>query len=158
MLKRETGRERKGDKVSKDHPLIEALGTLDETSSFLGLTASFVKKRKIRQEIINLQGKLFLIGQDLALRKSSLSKKEVAILNKKITDYQKGQTQTKFVLPGGNLSSAWLHVCRSLVRRLERAVVSLNRKEKVNPQILTFLNRLSLLLFWMAVSENKTKK
>jgi len=150
MLKRETD---KGftwignKKLSKDSLLIEALGTLDELSSFLGLAASFDNKN-LKDEITNLQKKLFLLGQDLTFGKPHFSQKEVRFLEEKIERFKKGKRQANFCLPIGE--TAWLHVCRSIARRLERRVVSLSKKEKVRPPVLVFLNRLSLLLFWMA--------
>ncbi len=60
----------------------------------------------------------------------------------------------QFVLPGGTEAAAMLHVCRSVCRRAERAVVALGREESLDPGIVPYLNRLSDLLFVWARLEN----
>ena len=59
-----------------------------------------------------------------------------------------------FILPGGSITAAWLHLARTICRRAERSVVSLARCERLNPQVVIYLNRLSDLLFVMARSAN----
>lgn len=147
-----------GKKLPKDHPLLEVLGTLDELSSFLGLAASFSQGRKIKKEIFSLQTKIFEIGVDLVGKKSSFKKKEVALLEKKIAEYEKNlPALKKFVLPAGTREACLLHVCRTLARRAERRLVSLSKRQKVNPNLLAYLNRLSSFLFVLARSANLKK-
>ena len=64
----------------------------------------------------------------------------------------------RFILPGGDIVAAQLHVARSVCRRAERRAVSLSREEKVNSQVVIYLNRLSSLLFDLARLANKTAK
>ena len=60
-----------------------------------------------------------------------------------------------FILPGGTQSSAFLHLARTVSRRAERAIIDLLEKEKVNPTLLTYINRLSDFLFVAARFENR---
>lgn len=150
-----------GKKLPKDHPKLEVLGSLDELSSFLGLAASFSQGRKIKKEIELLQVKIFEIGKDLIEKKKNLKKDQAALLEEKIKDFEKGLPKLeKFILPGGDRAASALHVCRSLARRAERRLVTLSKKEKVNPHLLAYLNRLSSYLFILSrfVNFKKGKK
>jgi cob(I)alamin adenosyltransferase len=60
-----------------------------------------------------------------------------------------------FILPGGTIESSLLHICRTVVRRAERTAVALSREQKINQDILMYLNRLSDLLFVLARVTNK---
>lgn len=61
----------------------------------------------------------------------------------------------KFIIPSGSFESAQLHITRTVCRRAERVVVALSRKQKINGQIIVFLNRLSDLFFVLARVANK---
>jgi cob(I)alamin adenosyltransferase len=62
-----------------------------------------------------------------------------------------------FILPGGSLGAAYLHVARAVCRRAERDVIALSRQEAVGPYVIRYLNRLSDALFIMARYENHAR-
>jgi len=152
--------------VSKASLRVNAYGTLDELNSFLGIVLSQAADKRIKKEIKLIQNDLFEIGASLAspatnkhealekyLKKRVLSfEKEIDNLTKKLPELE------NFILPGGGKSGSNLHFARTLARRAERRVVELSEKEKVNPQILIYLNRLSDLLFTYARLTNHKEK
>jgi cob(I)alamin adenosyltransferase len=81
---------------------------------------------------------------------------KIAALEALIDEYDgKVEPLRTFILPSGSVGGAMLHFCRTVCRRAERAVVRLSREEPVNPSVLTYLNRLSDLLFVLARYANK---
>ncbi|MCS6977265.1 MAG: cob(I)yrinic acid a,c-diamide adenosyltransferase [Gemmatales bacterium] len=147
-----------GTRVSKDDPRVVAYGTVDELNSVLGLllTTQPPEADLVRR----IQNDLFDLGADLCCPQTDSEKEgerlrvtadQVVHLEKAI-DRLNGPLQplTSFVLPGGTPSAAWCHLARTVCRRAEREVVTLMRKEKVNQQVLIYLNRLSDLLFVLA--------
>ncbi len=149
--------------VSKASSRVDTYGTLDELNSFLGLSTSFLTDKKIKGKIQKIQNDLFEIGTSLATPNArkfeNLSKhlntrvkefeNEIDLLTKKLPELE------NFILPGGGKAGSYLHISRTLTRRAERKVVALSDKEKVNPDILIYLNRLSDLLFMYARFINK---
>lgn len=149
---------KKGDKgLGKDSLKIQAAGAIDEVNSFLGV-ASFginLKEKKILEEI---QKDLFTVGAILAGANLRFYANKTKKLEKQIDKLEKELPSLKnFILPGGSLEGARLHFARTLVRRAERAIVVFSREEKVKPQILVYLNRLSDFLFVLARKVNYDK-
>lgn len=145
-------------KISKASSIISAIGTVDEVNSFLGIIASNAdpELRKILREI---QKDLFLIGSILAGAKLRFYSTKIKRLEKQIDEMDKILPPLKnFIFPGGTEIGAQLHFSRSLTRRTERAVVRLSKKEKVRPQIIRYLNRLSDFLFMLARKVNSDAK
>ena len=98
-----------------------------------------------------VQRNLLTTGSSLAGSKLKITKREVTKLEKQIDMWDKELPKlTNFILPGGTTLASHLHFCRSLARRAERRVVSLSKHEKVAPQVLMFVNRLSDYFFQMA--------
>lgn len=150
-----------GKKLPKDHPRLEVLGTLDELSSFLGLASSFIQSRKIKKEVSFLQVKIFEIGKEVIEKRQDFKGDQVKLLEEKIKKFEKELPPLKkLILPGGEREACLFHVCRALARRAERRLVSLSKKEKVNPHLLAYLNRLSSYLFVLSrfVNFEKGKK
>ena len=152
-----------GTKVSKANIRVDSYGSIDELNSLLGICYAFVKQRVIKSEIEKIQNDLLDIGSALAmphfLPVDSLSPrtKEFELLIDKLT--QKMPILANFILPSGGKGGSFLHLARSVSRRTERRIVELSKKEKINPDILIYLNRLSDLLFTFARFENyKSKK
>jgi cob(I)alamin adenosyltransferase len=140
-------------KTRKDDLKIEALGHLDELNCLIGLTRSFLKKQfeKIDKILEEIQSNIFLIGSEIAVGSKKLKVKEVKKIEKIIKEYDKRlPTIKKFVYPIGVKESCLLHLCRSFCRRVERIFVKLDKKIKLNPVILAYLNRLSDLFFVLA--------
>lgn len=140
---------------------VEAYGTVDEANSFLGMARLHTGSMpKIDRLFARVQNDLFDLGADLstpgvdpegttALRITAV---QTEWLEQQIDQYNEGlKPLTSFILPGGTPLAAALHVARTVVRRAERIVVELIGKEPdVNVHALTYLNRLSDLLFVMA--------
>ncbi len=154
-----------GRRTSKDDPRVIAYGELDELTSFIGLALSFVDDQDIRNLLQNIQKDIFAIGAEIAaegkkpsLLRRAISEDDVKRLEAEIDRFQSELAPLKqFILPGGCIGSAVLQVARAVCRRTERSIVSLNKKEPINNQILVYLNRLSDLLFVLARQVNKSE-
>lgn len=142
-----------GRAVAKTHPQVEAYGTIDELTANLGLAAT-MSPPKLADQLMWIQERLFVIGAILAREDLSaqgeirLSVKTVEQLERWIDELQKDlPRQTRFLMPGpkgGSRTSAQLHVARTVCRRAERRVCTL---EGDLAAILMFLNRLSDYLY-----------
>ena len=159
-----------GKRVAKDHPRIAAYGAIDELNSVLGAAASFLRQRKLLSEIETIQNELFNIGAELSsdrpVRRGKqqagvfqLDPARVRWLEALIDEYDaKVPPLRTFILPSGATSGAMLHVARAVCRRAERELVTLSRTEKVNPDVLAYMNRLCDLLFALARYANKAAR
>ena len=146
-------------RVRKDSDRVEAYGTVDELNSFVGLAVAAGSDAEFAADLKWVQGKLFVVVAGLASEVSSktgnrvprVAKEDTVRLEKMIDALQpKLKRLTNFILPGGSVLSAHLHVARSVCRRAERAVVFLSKTEEVDPEVIPFLNRLSTYLFNLA--------
>lgn len=151
-----------GERVTKNNPFIEAIGTVDEGNSALGLALSMLPKDEkfsnTRRQIEMIQHALFDLGAALAtprtshesqkLEKTRFDDQAIELLEKWI-DIMDAQLPTlkKFILPGGHPAGAALHLCRSIIRRAERLVIPLYQQAEVTQAVLVYLNRLSDYLF-----------
>lgn len=146
-------------RISKASLITEAIGAIDEISSFLGIALAFSKSRNTNLQLKEIQRNLFIINSILAGSKLQLPKGSLENLEKIIDKLEGKLPRLKnFIFPGGSQLSAILQYCRALTRRGERRVVALSVKKKVNPQILSYLNRLSDYLFMISRNENFAKK
>ncbi len=158
-----------GERVQKNDLRIEAYGTVDELSSFLGVLKAALDKRehkKILAELASIQSDLFCIGARLASYPynasdsmvPSLDPDRIRTLEQAIDNLQSTlEPIGGFILPGGHPTAAWAHVCRTVCRRAERRVVELAGSFKNVPAgkddlgpIVKYLNRLSDYLFMLA--------
>jgi cob(I)alamin adenosyltransferase len=151
-----------GGRIPKDDPATEAYGTTDEAVAILGLARAFSEEEMMRTDILTLQRELFVVGADLATNPGERGRLEpevslvtsamVSRLERRIDDLVSLRPlPAVFIVPGANPASAALDVARSVVRRAERHVVSLERAGRdVNPEVRRYLNRLSDLLFVLA--------
>lgn len=140
-----------GKEVSKDVLEIEILGTLDEANSLLGLSKSFLEEKFLINKISQVQGALFKLGSIIAGAKLSIPKSVIVRYEKEIDAWTRILPPLKnFILPGGLPAGASLYTARTVVRRLERLLVKLNKERPLNPNILMFINRLSDYLFTLA--------
>ncbi len=138
-------------RISKDDLLVEALGTVDELNSFIGVVISQpIKNKSIEERLTQTQHHLFDLGGELHLPQ------HIVITEAHVTELEKWLDEwnntlpplTEFVLPRGNPACAFCHVARTVCRRAERCIVRLHRQVPLNnPQILRYLNRLSDTLF-----------
>ncbi|HEU4798433.1 MAG TPA: cob(I)yrinic acid a,c-diamide adenosyltransferase [bacterium] len=150
-----------GQRVPKDHPRVEAYGAVDELNAHLGVARSMVVQPDLEEVINRIQHRLFDLGAELATppvkegAAPAITDQEVSVLEGVIDLYQEMLPPLReFILPAGNGIAAALHVARTVCRRAERRTVTLARTEKVRPQILKYLNRLSDLLFVIARAAN----
>ena len=149
-----------GTRVAKDHPRVVAYGGVDELNAVLGLALTQTVQPAEAELLRSVQNELFDVGADLCLppepdprkpRKLRIQANQVERLETAIDGLNAGLAPlTSFVLPGGHPAAAWCHLARTVCRRAERDVVTLSRKESINPQVLIYLNRLSDLLFVLA--------
>lgn len=145
-------------RVGKDNLRIEAFGSVDELNSFIGVARTFSEDKEIDSVLEKIQKELFIVGADLAAPNAKMHKKisritpdHVQYLEKTIDDVAKKiKPLEKFILPGGNLLAAHLQVTRAVCRRAERRAVILDKEERLNNNVLSYLNRLSSLLFVLA--------
>lgn len=160
-----------GTRLPKHHLRIAAYGTVDETSSVLGLCLTHGVPAELVEPLRRIQNDLFDAGADLAVPGVSaergagkgsrlrLDPSYTERLEGWIDRWNEGLTPLKsFILPGGTPAAAWLHLARTVCRRAERLVVELaaraDEKDRVNPEVLRYLNRLSDLLFVFARAAN----
>ncbi|MDP3888708.1 MAG: cob(I)yrinic acid a,c-diamide adenosyltransferase [bacterium] len=139
-------------KPSKDSLLIEVLGTLDEAVSFLDLAINFSRKKKIILSLQKTQTDLSQIGAILAGRDLLFGQEKIDWLEAEIDCLEKRLPPLKnFVLTSQNKAGAFLQVSRTIIRRAERRAVSLGRKRKIKPAVLSYLNRLSDYIFLLSL-------
>jgi len=152
------------DRVSKDHPRIEALGALDEASAVLGLArASCLAPqtppilREVQRDLYKLMAEVAALPEN-ADKFKGIDGSRVAWLERQIDEVQSiVKIPKEFILPGDTPSGAALSLARAVVRRAERRVTELFRlKELANTELLRYLNRLSSLCFALEILENQT--
>ena len=147
-----------GTRVRKDDPRIEAYGSVDELSSFIGLARASWPGSPVDGELQRTQNDLFDIGAQLAApaddRFAGPDPRRIDDLEHAI-DTMEGDLSplTSFILPGGSLPAAHLHVARTVCRRAERLVVALADAKTQNSVV--YLNRLSDFLFVAARLANR---
>ncbi len=155
-----------GQKTSKDSARIESFGTVDELGSFLGVVLTAGVSGDLVKVIRRLQNDLFHMGSDLCLLAEDKKKHPIPQIEKRHVDGLEAEIDRlqehlkpleEFILPGGTAAAAHLHVARCVCRRAERLVVHLAQGEEVGPYVVSYLNRLSDLLFVMARYENLKK-
>ncbi len=147
-----------GSSVGKENPRIEAYGDVDELNSAMGLAKCDCDDAELIALMDDIQNLLFQVGADLAAPPdvtshsiTRISPSDIAPLEKSIDRLEDELPSLKnFILPGGSALSARLHLARAICRRAERHCVLLQQKEKMNPEVIRLLNRLSDLLFVMA--------
>lgn len=154
-----------GDRVSKDSLRLNAYGSIDELNSFIGMALTEVKSQEVKNVLLDIQNKLFVVGADIATPELAKNKRLnilrtplnfIEDIEHCIDDFESKLEELKnFILPGGSKGAALLHVCRTISRRAEREIVTLKNAEQIGENILIFLNRLSDLFFVLSRFENK---
>jgi cob(I)alamin adenosyltransferase len=149
-----------GTRVSKADPRVAAYGHVDELNAMLGMARAAGLDTWIDGCLDRIQIELFAVGAALADPRSRVSPRisrarldadATTRLERWIDDAEASLAPlTRFVVPGGAPGGAALHLARTVCRRAEREVVTLARTERINPQVLIYLNRLSDLLFVLA--------
>ena len=141
-----------GQRVRKDHLRVQAMGDVDELNSQLGVLLAEPLPDLVRELLVVVQHELFNLGGELSMPGLELLKSEAVLrLDQALAEHNAALPRLKeFILPAGTRSAAIAHVCRTVARRAERAVVALAAVEAVNAAPRQYLNRLSDLLFVLA--------
>ncbi len=153
-----------GTKVSKAAARVESYGTLDELNAFIGLAKAEISDEKVLSQLQKIQFDLFTVGSEAATPTDKLilangknrldlmiSEEEISELEHWMDDLDAELEPLQFfILPSGGKAAASVHVCRTVCRRAERAMVYLNETEEVGPELIKYLNRLSDYLFILA--------
>jgi len=153
-----------GSRRNKAAPRFQAIGSVDELNSAVGLAAVALAGSEHAAALARVQNDLFDLGADLATPGDDFApsemvlrvvaaqaerlEREIDVLNEDL------EPLTSFILPGGSEAAARLHVARSIARRAERDTVALAKDQPVNPAALAYLNRLSDFLFVLARAVN----
>ena len=153
-----------GSRCAKTAARIQALGDVDELNSHIGLLRSAGLPTEVDAVLLQVQHDLFDLGGELSVPGMSLLKPDqVATLDAALQTFNaKLPPLAEFILPGGTPAAAQAHVCRTVARRAERAVVAVGEQGaagadagKLRPELLQYLNRLSDLLFVVARALNR---
>ncbi len=155
-----------GSRVAKHHPLIIAIGTVDEANSLIGVCRTQPLPDDIAAILPSVQNDLFDLGADLAVPPDGQYEAHI----KRVNDAQvqrledlvaesaaKVPPMTTFVLPAGSAGASWLHLARTVVRRAERdlsAAIAADPARVWNPNLIRYLNRLSDCCFVWARRAN----
>lgn len=142
-----------GSRISKTSLRIQAIGAIDELNASIGIASLFVSE-SILDEIRHIQNDLFDVGADLCIPETSAKKSlhlkdnQVKWLEQRIDSFNENLAPlSSFILPGGTAASAHFHFARTIARRAECSVLALSHTEKVNEEVVIYLNRLSDYLF-----------
>jgi cob(I)alamin adenosyltransferase len=151
-----------GTRIRKDDPRVDAYGEIDELNASLGVVRATGPDAVLDEPLVQIQRDLFALGAQVAdpaetvaarVSKAALGAEDVLRLEQLIDRLEAELTPLRrFILPGGGATGAALHVARTICRRVERRMVSL--QPPVDPLLLRYVNRLSDLLFVMARSAN----
>ncbi|WLD13825.1 cob(I)yrinic acid a,c-diamide adenosyltransferase [Planctellipticum variicoloris] len=149
-----------GRRVPKTHPRIGAYGGVDELNSVLGVAIAAGLPDAMQAMLMHIQNDLFDLGADLCVPESDTPPEypPLRVTEPQVTQLERWidaatdqlEPLTSFILPGGSPAAAHLHLARTVCRRVEIGVLDLVARERVNPQAVIYLNRLSDLLFVLA--------
>jgi len=138
-----------GTRVAKDHPRVEAFGTVDELNSAIGTVLAYELPESVMECFNKVQHNLFDLGGELCVPGHTIiSEADVTYLETILDEFNKDLPNLKeFILPSGGLATSHCHLARTICRRAERRCWTFNDSGSVNTYALAYLNRLSDLLF-----------
>jgi cob(I)alamin adenosyltransferase len=139
-------------RVSKNSLRVHAMGEVDELNSCLGLLLCEDMPAAVRELLTEIQHQLFNLGGELSIPGFELLQTQAVLtLDQALADHNASlPTLEEFILPAGTRAAAQAHVCRTVARRAERAVVALGAGEVLRETPRQYLNRLSDLMFVLA--------
>ncbi|MFI3280438.1 MAG: cob(I)yrinic acid a,c-diamide adenosyltransferase [Rikenellaceae bacterium] len=147
-----------GDRVAKNDIRVEAYGTVDELSAFIGLLSDKIKAEattmkyaeelyQINSMLMNLEAHL-AAGEDIDFELPAITDLSIELLERSIDQMQSSVPAiTKFTIPGGHEIISLCHVCRTICRRAERCSISVAEQFKIDESVVKYLNRLSDYLY-----------
>jgi cob(I)alamin adenosyltransferase len=151
-----------GTRVPKNDARVDAYGDVDELNAWLGLARSSLREPDLDEALTNIQRDLFAVGAELAdpagkiaarVTKAAITDADVERLEQLIDRLENElEPLRRFILAGGAPAGAALHVARTVCRRAERRIVSL--QPRPGATLLRYINRLSDLLFVLARAVN----
>lgn len=153
-----------GQRLAKDAPVFEVIGTLDELNSWLGLVAARldVEHAKQQQFVYTIQDTLFYIGAELAQAKDTVLKESAVTKLEKEQDKLLSTLEegwhSKFLLPGGTPLGASCDIARTVCRRCERVLVAYSRTTLVRKPVIKYINRLSDYLYVLRCFVNASSR
>lgn len=144
-----------GKRVSKADDRINAYGTVDELNSYMGLLRDQEVNTDRKDELVEIQNRLFTLGSILAtepgnrkVKVPELLEEDITFLEQKMDNMNEELLDIRFfVLPGGHQSVSFCHIARCVCRRAERLTISLADEAEVSTVVIKYLNRLSDYLF-----------
>ena len=141
-----------GTRTRKDTVRVRAMGEVDEINSHIGLLLTEDLPVAVRADLLDIQHDLFDLGGELSIPGfTMLNETQVARLDDRLQHYNADLPRLEeFILPGGSRAAALAHVCRTVCRRAERALVELGALETLKEAPRQYVNRLSDLLFVLA--------
>jgi cob(I)alamin adenosyltransferase len=144
-------------RVSKNSLRVHAMGDVDELNSHIGVLLCEDMPEGIRTVLVEIQHQLFNLGGELSIPGYELLKAEAVLeLDEALETYNAQLPKLEeFILPAGTRAASLAHVCRTVARRAERALVALGNEEALKETPRQYLNRLSDLMFVMARALNR---
>ena len=146
-----------GHVVDKSDPLLDVAGTVDELNANIGVARASVIAPGLKQELLHIQHKLFVIGAEVATRaedikklKKTISQEEISEIEIELSKLEEYNNIDNWFIPGESLSSALIEKARTIARRLERRLV---QRDHYNEHTKIYLNRLSDYLWLLAQKE-----
>jgi cob(I)alamin adenosyltransferase len=155
-----------GQRVRKDSPRVTAYGTVDELSSAIGIALAQGLSPRLAEVLPRIQNELFHLGSDLCFVEEDKGRFALPEIEARHVDALEGVIDElnevvgaleNFILPGGAIGAASLHLARTICRRAERDALTLAGLEPIGPFVVAYLNRLSDALFVMARYENRMR-
>ena len=144
-------------RVSKNSLRVHAMGDVDELNSNIGVLLCEDMPDSIRTLLVEIQHQLFNLGGELSIPGYELLKPEAVLaLDQALEEYNAQLPRlAEFILPAGTRAASLAHVCRTVARRAERALVALGNEEALKENPRQYLNRLSDLLFVLSRALNR---
>lgn len=141
-----------GSRVDKDHIRVEAFGTVDELNSIIGMILAYDIPEEITTCLNRVQHHLFDLGGELCIPgHTALDDSYITYLETTLDNFNADLPNLKdFILPSGGHATSTCHLARTVCRRAERRIVTLSKDNNVTPYTISYLNRLSDLLFVVA--------
>jgi len=139
-------------RVSKNSLRVHAMGDVDELNSHIGLLLCEAMPDEVRELLVSIQHQLFNLGGELSIPGYELLKLDAVLALEEALLHHNAALPTlqEFILPAGSRAAAQAHVCRTVARRAERAVVALANQDALKYAPQQYLNRLSDLMFVLA--------
>jgi cob(I)alamin adenosyltransferase len=144
-------------RVSKSSLRVHAMGDIDELNSHIGVLLCEDMPEGIRTLLVEIQHQLFNLGGELSIPGYELLKPEAVLaLDQALEEYNATLPRLQeFILPAGTRAASLAHVCRTVARRAERALVALGNEEALKEAPRQYLNRLSDLMFVLSRALNR---